>query len=328
MPTLGKDYQAMVKDANTVLVGVAQVRVGLPSIRSAGTAITKALQFVGTSTMIADTSTGATINYLDPLDMSTGGTLPTGCTATVTGTYTGAYDGCFILRYNGTTWDIFSPAGYQDAAVTTASITSGKAMNILSATASGLTITGVMATTPTSGQTWIIPVWSGTAQNKNQTGIISPYSMFQGSNESVGGLKSATFTPKLESIKTLESGFPSLVADRVIEKISVECKFEALEYNNANIANLKNMVLQITQQFAIPALPVEVVMRTRGNNLVSFWIPNASLQSVPSYSPTNDYSSLSWELGATKSTEITGETAAYNTWLRNANIYEELTYLH
>lgn len=333
MATLGKEYQAQVKDASSVLVGVAQIRVGKPSIRDAGTAVIKAVQFVGLSNLVTDTSTATSVDIVKKGDMSTGGVLPAGCTMVSGGTYnttSGTYDGCFIIRaVSATAVDIFGPNGYKDAAVLISSFASSpKDMKLGTATASGVTIQGVPATTVTAGMTWVVPVWSGAASSDVQTGIVSPYSMFSGSTESVGGLKAASFTPRIDSIKTLESGFPSEVQDRIVEKTSVDIKFEALEYNNANIQYLKNMVSQVINDAVLPSVPIEIVMRTRGNTLVSFWIPNAGITQFPAYAPTNDYSSLPWEMGAAKMTEITAETDTYNVWLKNAPIFVELTYIH
>jgi len=328
MATLGKEYQPRVKDAANVLVGVAQVRVGRPSVRAAGTAAVKAVQFVGTSAITVDTSTGTSVDIVRPSDMSTGGTLPTGCTLAASGTYTGDYDGCFIIRVtDSTTVDIYGPNAYKDADVAISSLTNYN-MKLAAATTSGALISGTPATSPTAGQTFVVPVWSGTAQDKNQTGIVSPYSMFSGSTESVGGLKSASFSPKLESVKTLEAGFPSEVFDRIVERTSVEVAFESFEYTNDNIQYLKNMVSEIINEAKLPSVPVEIVMRTRGNSLISFWINNCSITQFPSYSPISDYSALTWSLGTTKLTEITGATSEYNVWLSNAPIYTELLYTH
>jgi hypothetical protein len=164
--------------------------------------------------------------------------------------------------------------------------------------------------------------------NKTQTGIITPYSMFKGSNESVGGLRSSSFTPKVDDIATLESGFPSEVVDKIITKTSVSVKFEALEYTNANIGYLKNLVSSIINEATSAAVACEVVMRTRGNKLISFWIPNTSIENAPDYAPTNDFSSLNWELAGSRMTEVDGASAAYNAWLRNCWLYREAEYVH
>lgn len=330
MATLGKEFQPVVRDSSSVLVGVAQVRAGRPSIRPAGTAAIRSVQFVGTSTKLTDTSTGASIDYIKPLSMATGGTLPAGCTLVAGGTYTGTYDGCFIIQATSATLiDVYGPNGFKDAGVTVSSFASTpKDLKLAASGTSGVTIQGVPATTLSAGMTFIIPVWSGSAIDRVQTGIISPYSMFSGSAESVGGLRSASVTPKIESIKTLESGFPAEINDRLVERTSVDIKFEALEYNNANISYLKDIVSQVINDAVLPSIPVEVVMRTRGNSLISMWIPNAGITQFPSYAPTNEFSALSWELAAAKMTEISSETDTYNTWAKHAPIMSELTYVH
>lgn len=325
-----KQFQPLVKNVGGVLVGVAQVRVGKPSVRDAGTAEVKSVQYVGTSEKKTDATSGTSVDYIKPLDTSTGGTLPAGCTLASGGTYTGEYDGCFIIQATSATLcDIYAPNGYKDAGVTISSFASTPLdMNLGSGEPSGATIEGVPATTITAGMTWIVPVWSGAAQTKVQTGIISPYSMFSGSAESVGGLKSASFVPKMDSIKTLESGFPSVTVDRIVEKTSVDIKMEAQEFTNANIDNLRSMMSKVINDATISAIPVEVLVRKRDNSIVSFWIPNAGLTQFPEINPQNDFSSLTWELGASQLTEVTGESAIYNTWVNHTPIFSELSYLH
>lgn len=317
-----KQYQPTVKNAEHVLVGVAQVRVGKPSLRAIGTAAAGVLQLV-TQSEIAVDDTDSTTEYIKPTD-----TLSTGAitSSTVSGTYSGALDGAFIARFDGTDFDIYAPDGSKDAAVTVAALGSGYEMQ-LDGGASGVTLTCVIAT-PAEGDTYIVPVWSGLAVDKLQTGIVTPYSMFKGSNESIGAVKSATFSPKLDSVATLEAGFPSEVYDRIVSKTSVGVKFEAMEYNNEAVAYLKNMVSQIINESKIGAVPVEIVMRTRGNQLVTFWIPNCTIENVPELAPQNDYSSMNWELAGSKMTEVDGANDEYNAWLRNAYLYRELSYVH
>lgn len=333
MATLDRTFQPMVKDVGKVLVGVAQIRVGKPSIRDVGTGIVKAAQFVGISNKLTDTTTGASIDYIQVGDMSTGGTLPAGCTLATAGSYdnvAGIYDGCFIIRAtNATTVDIFGPNGYKDAAVSVSSFASTpKDMKLGDSATSGVTIEGVLATSITAGQTWVIPVWSGAAQDKVQTGIVSPYSLFSGSNESVGGLKSSSFSPKLDSIKTLETGFPAITADQLVEKTSVEVDFSCNEFTNDNLAYLQNMMSQVINDAELPSISVEMVARTRDNTLYSFWMPNCNLTSLPAIAPVNDYSDMAYKLTAVKATEISGESAAYNVWLDHAPIYQQLSYKH
>lgn len=319
-----KQYQPIVKNAADVLIGVAQVRVGLPSLRDIVVASAGPLQRVTQSTVITDETDGVT-QIVRPGTVLSTGTITTG---TVAGVYTGPLDGAFILRFaTATTVDVYAPDGSRDAAVPVASFTAGYALKLEGAAVSGLTLTMTIAT-PAVGDTFILPAWSGTAQNKVQTGIICPYSPFRGSGNSVGAVKSASFSPKVDSVATLEAGFPSEVYDRIVTKTSVGVKFEAQEYMNANLSSLKNMVSMIINESKVGAVPVEIVMRTRGNSLISFWIPNANAENLPEIAPTNDYSSFSWELAGARMTEVAGGSATYNAWLRNTYIYRELQYVH
>lgn len=337
MAVLGKDYQPVVKDAGSVLVGVAQVRVGKLSIRSAGTAVVGAPQAVTQSTIITDATDGTT-QVVVPTD-----TLNTGTAVITTPSvaYTGKYDGCFIIRVTSTGVtggvEVFAPNGYKNSTVMVASAISAFAPKMNATDASGVTITATF-TNHAVGDTWVIPVWSASAIDRVQSCIVSPYSMFRGAAESVGGLKSASFQPKLDSIKTLESGFPEEVMDRIVTKTSAQVKFEAQEYTNVNVAHLKTAVKKIMNDSALPSLPCEVVMRTRGNSLISFWIPNAGITNAPTYAPSNDYSTLTWELECLNQTEVSksgdflsvidAELAIFNAWLRNVPLFSELTYVH
>lgn len=317
-----KQYQPLVKNAEHVLVGVAQIRVGKPSLRAVGTAAVGAMQRVTQSDLVTDTTDGVT-KIVKPTSTLSTGTITSSSTS---GTYTGALDGAFILRYNGATFDIFAPDGSMDAGVDAATLGTGYALN-LEGGPSGLTLTTVIGT-PAEKDSFIVPVWSGLAQDKVQTGIVTPYSPFRGSNESIGAVQSATFSPKVDSVATLEAGFPSEVFDRIVTKTSVTVSFEAMEYKNDNISHLKEMVSQIINESKIGAVPVEVVMRTRGNQLVTFWIPNCTVENLPEIAPQNDFSSLSWELAGSKMTEVSGASDTYNAWLRNAYLYRELEYIH
>lgn len=329
---LGKQYQPFVKSGAGVLVGVSQIRVGLPSVRAlntiSGTATVKAIQQVPNSTISTVTGVdGSTSVDLVIAGDTLGASDVKTSTVVASGTYTGAYDGCFIIRNNGTTYDIFAPNGYKDAAVAVASITSGYEMKLASATLSGVTITGTV-TTPASGTTFIVPVWSSAVLAKVQTGIISPYSPFLSDANSVGGLKNASWEPKLDDIKRLTSGFPAVEVDSMITKTSVGIKFTAQEFENANMAHLVNMIDAAINKSEVSSIPIEVVMRTKGGQLRTFWHPNCSLESLPTIAPTDDYSDFSWSFQAQKLTEVDGESVVFNTWLANANIYNFGKYIH
>lgn len=319
---LGKEFQPRVKSAADVLVGVAQVRIGLPSIRGA-VSKTGILQRVTRSTLkTVDKTDGTTCQVVVPTDVaySAGATgMPT-----VTGTYNGNIDGAFIIRKSATGYDVFGPDGAKDAAVNFATAYQLK----VGGASSGLSIAGSI-TGDAEGDTLILPVWAAAARSADhiQTGIVSPYSLFKGSNESVGGLTSASFDPSIDDIKELTSGFPESVDDSIVAKTSVTVKFESQEFDNANIKYLREMMNRIMNEAETPAIPVEVVMRTRGNKLVTYWIPNASLKNLPSFAPQNDYSTLAWELvGSTQSEE--GDNQVYNAWLANTKLYYELKYTH
>ena len=336
---LGKQYQAKVKNAGDVLVGVAQVRVGLPSVRPAnyvtGTATVKAAFQVPDSTIKSQPLSDGSGNCNIIVPGTSTITAPTGGSLTASGTYTGLYDGAFIVRYNGTGYDIFGPDGMQDTA-TVASVTSGYNMKLggSSGAASGATITGTITGVAT-GMTWVVPVWSSAAVNRAQTGIISPYGIFQKDYNSVGGLKGAKFVPKVDETKTLSSGFPETEDARVLTRTSVSISFEALEYSNANLKGLKDMISSAINDTTTAALPVEIVMRTLGNTLVSFWCPSCSLDSFPELAPTNDFSSFNWSLSANKPTEFSAisegqsaPTVQFNTWQSDANLFTEFAFIH
>lgn len=321
MPDM-KQYQPLVKNAADVIVGVAQIRVGKSSIRDAATAANGVLSVVPQSTLKTDATNGTTQIVVPTVTPST----VTITTHSITGTYTGTQDGCFILRYNGTTWDIFDPEGNKDAGIGTSTTFTAVSLKHKGG-ASGLTLSATLAGA-TSGDTMIIPVWAGTAQDSVQTGIVSPYSPFSGSNESVGGIKSASFNPKVDSTAVLESGFPAVVVDQIITKTSVSISFEAQEYTNAAMGTLRDMISKTINESRLGSVPVEMVCRTRGNKLVSFWIPNCTLASMPTIAPTNDYSSFTWELTGSTLTEVSTGSATYNAWLRNTYIFRELGYIH
>ena len=363
MAVLGKDFQPIVKNAGDVLVGVSQIRVGKSSYRPAGTAVVGTPMAASKSKIIIDESDGVTpiVVPISGLSSDVANTW-TGQPVTVTGTYTGIYDGCFIVRagaYNGTLGDVltatgkvevFAPNGFRTQLTLVAGAVASTAINLnneSSPTASGLSFALDFGATPTAkvGDTWVVPVWSGTAIDRTQTCIVTPFSMFRGANESVGGLKASSFTPKLDSVATLQSGFPSEVMDRIVTKTSAQLSFESFEYTNQNIQVLKDIVSQIINEARMPACPVELVARTRGNTQVSFWIPNAGISNAPTYAPTDDYSTLSWEMEVVSQTEIAknGDFAAlpssgipsspkeyeiFLAWLRAVPLYQEVLYKH
>lgn len=332
---LDRGTQPIVKDSSGVLVGVAQVRVGLASKRAAGVAITGTPVPVGKSLKVF-TSSDATVYCVKPQDIyaDNAGTA----TFAATGTYTGKIDGAFIVRaVDATNVDVFSPYGYMETKLVSA-FSTATPLNMVSGTVSGVSLQISTPSAIAAGDTWVIPVFTASVLDMSQTGIVSPYSLFKGPTNSVGGVKSATFSPKIDGIKKLESGFPSYVADQILDKVSVEMQWNGLEYNNANLQVLKSMMNKVINEGELPSVSIEYVMRTRGGKQISFWVPSATFTSLPSISPSNDYSDVAYSMTGLKQTEFTvdpttqlsvaNDLARYNAWLNEAPIYRELNYIH
>lgn len=337
---LGKEYSAKVKNVSGILMGVSQIRVGLPSVRPAnyvtGTATVKAVQQVPNSTVTTVTGTDGTtvVNQVVPsAAISTAATYSTAFVAS--GVYSGAYDGAYIIRYGGTAYDIYGPDGKKDAGVSAASITAGYTMKI-GGTAAGAVITGTCSN-PAEGMTWIVPVWSANKIERAQAGIICPYSLFSKDINSIGGLKDAKFTPKVDTKIELSSGFPSTVDDTTIVKTSVGVSFEAYEYTNANLKGLKDMISSAINDATTSSIAVEMVGRTKGGTLNTWFCPTCTMDSFPEISPKDDYSSFTYQLSANKPSEISSwlvddatftPSVEFNTLNALAPVYREFTYLH
>ncbi len=333
---LDRGTQPIVKNAGGVLVGVAQVRVGLASKRAAGTAVVGTPVAAGKSVKVA-TSLDASVYCVKPQEVyaDNAGTA----VLAATGTYSGKIDGAFIVRaVDATNVDVFSPYGYMTTATIASFNAAPVALNMVSGTASGISLQITTPSAVAAGDTWVIPVFSSSAMDMAQTGIISPYSLFKGATNSVGGVKSATFSPKIDGIKTLSSGFPSYVADQIIDKVSVEMQWNGLEYTNTNLQTLKNMMNKVINEGELPSVSIEFVMRSREGKQISFWVPSATFSSLPSIAPTNDYSDVPYALTGLKQTEfmtdpttqlsVANDLARYNAWLNEAPIYRELNYIH
>lgn len=322
---IDRSNQPIVKDAAGVLVGVAQIRVGKPSIRATGTAAVGTVTAVGQSDKILST-TDNTSYVIRPKTVYVANTGT--ASITVGGTYTAKYDGCIIIRaVDASNVNVFAPNNYMKTAALSGGAITSYSVETANGVASGITLDATF-TNISAGDTWVIPIWSGVAQDKNQTGIVSPYSMFNGSVYSVGGLRAATFNAAINGVKTLQTGFPSITADQIIDSTSVKVSFEGLEFTNSNMLTLRQMMNEIVNKGNIAAVSIEAVMRTRGGTLVSFWVPSATFTTFPELSPGNDYSSVNFELEALKQTEITGESAYYNAALAESYIYSELYYTH
>lgn len=322
MPIFDPANMANVKDSTAALVGVAQVRVAkVTSIRG-----------VTTNNIIAPSTplipVGQSFSFLDATDGTTKiirpAVIPAANASTgnpvATGTYTGAYDGNFIfVTESPTVCAVYAPDGSRTAGTLATGV-------ITMAAVQGVTISGTISGTA-ANDTWVLPVQSPAAQTGTQTGIISPYSMFKGSTNSVGGLKDASWDPKIDSIATLESGFPATINDQIIAKVSSSMKFSAYEFTGATAAVLRQMLNGAMQSGDIIAVAAEIVFRDRKGGLVTYWCPSCTLMDAPSISPQNDFSTVPWTLRVNDQVEGSS-TGTYQAWLRNMSMYYELTYSH
>ena len=331
-------FSASVKDSTTALVGIAQVRIATSmSIRPVGTGTlpTAALtQAVGSSFVIADAS-DPTQFIVKPVAAYVPNTYATN-PATPSGTYVGVVDGCFIIR----------PGDVATSNVDGATLTAAGKVNVWApdGTMSSVTLTGGAGTTgvvqgvtialafgvtPTAkvGDTWVIPVISGSAQSGSQTGIVSPYSLFKGSTNSCGGLTSSSFDPVLDTVAKLESGFPSSINDQIIAKVSAGLKFNCQEFGNPVVSTLRYIANAAIATGDIVAVAAEIVFRQRSGNLITYWCPSCTMPKVPTIAAKNDFSDVAWELSVNKQVQNSA-TGAYAAWLRNTPLYFELQYTH
>ena len=335
-------YQAQVRDSNSVLVGIAQIRIaGQTSIRALGVpaatlaaAASSAVQAVGRSVSTAD-ATDPLQFIVRPATIYTANAAANPITGITGASYSGAVDGCYIVRVgdksavaDGTTVvtttgkvTIWSTTGVWTEVTLTGFAGSSTAID-------GLTIAMTLSASYKIGDTWVIPVVSGSAQATNQTGIISPYSMFKGATNSIGGLKDASWDPKIDSIQTLESGFPAQINDQIIAKVSAGIKFGAFEFNSTLALVLRGMLNSAMSTGDIQAVAAEVVFRTRGGSLITYWCPSCTLLDAPTIAPQNDFSTISWNLRVNDQIEAGNTAAAYAAWLRNSQMYYELGYTH
>lgn len=350
---LDRSYQPLVKNAGGVLIGVAQIRVGRPSIRDAVASATigTAYTAVGQSRKVKATSNKA-VYMVKPNAVQAANAGTASPTFGVTGNYTGNIDGAIIIRATATTnkglkeeasdsataadcLDIFDTYG------TLAYTSTALDIAVPATPIQGLSFTGSFANAKI-GDTWIVPVWTKAAINISQTGIISPYTLCVDSIDSIGGLKAASFAPKIDSVKKLSTGIPALVSDQIIDSTSVQVSWSGYELLNTKMALLRQMMSAAINDGAISAISVDVIMRTRGGSFIRQWIPSCSFTSLPSYAPTTDYSDVSFEMEAIKQTEFsivttdmgigpistTGTPSAldiYNGWLNDSKIYNEIT---
>ena len=317
-------FAANVKDSSTSLVGIAQVRIAsVTSSRAAGTATPIAaatpLVAVGKSTTITDATDEITkiVRPVSPYAVNAASAAPV---AVAAAGYTGSVDGCFILVIDSpTVCSLYAPDGTKTAGtVVTGAITVGPSQ--------GVTVSGT-ATGTAAGDTWVLPVIAATAQASAQTGIVSPYSMFKGSLNSVGGLTDSAWMPKIENIAKLESGFPSTVNDQIVTKTSAGIKFTAQEFSGGVVGVLSNLV-DAAMLGDLQAIAAEIVFRDKGNRLTTYWCPSCTIVNAPEISAKNDWSVVPWELTVNDQVETGAVNSTHAAWLRNSNLYTRLFYTH
>jgi len=329
---VAKKFQPVPVDAGKVLLGVAQVRLSPPSVRAAGTAVIKAVRQVPDSTISTVTGVDGSTSVKIVVPSTT--LSNTGITSTLaaSGTYTGTRDGAFIIRVKtlsaaaGATADIFSPTGYVEEDV--ALPLTNKNLNIESATTSGVLVSGNVTAGGVVGQTFIIPVVSGSAQDSIQTNIICPYSIFSEANESAGALRDSKFSPKVDSQEIFEAGFPAETYSSVITKTSVAVSFTASEFSNTNIDHLRSLMSSVINDSKMGAVACEIMLAASDGTLYSYYVPSAKLETFPEFAPTNSYSAQSWSLNAARQTQVSGGAVVSNTWLTNTKVFYEGDYEH
>lgn len=325
MPVFDPAFAANVKDSSTSLVGIAQVRIaGVTSSRASGTAAVIAaatpLVAVGKSTTITDATDGVT-KIVRPAtsrtDVNTSALLPV---AVAAAGYTGSVDGTFILVTESVTvCAVYAPDGSRTAGTLSTGV-------ITMAAVQGVTISGTITGTA-AGDTWVLPVTAATAQSASQTGIVSPYSMFKGSANSVGGLTDSGWVPKIDGISKLESGFPSVVNDQIVTKVSAGVKFTAQEFSGGVVGVLSNLV-DAAMTGDLQAIAAEIVFRDKGNRLTTYWCPSCTIVNAPEISAKNDWSTTPWELAVNDQVETGAVNSTHAAWLRNSNLYTRLFYTH
>jgi len=332
MALIDRSQQAIIKDANSVLVGVAQIRVGQPSLRIATTvAQATTLTAVCQSSKVIS-STVATEIVVAPSYPSVANT-GAAASLSVAGTYSGKVDGAYIFRAvnaatgkvaesnsatTATKIEVFDVYGYL-CHTTTSLAVFGVMTASFGLTFSAATFTGALA-----GDTWILPVYSTAAQTKSQTGIVCPFSTLT-ATDSVGGLKSSGFSAKVDGIKKLTSGFPEIVSDQVISGVSADIEWSGFEYLNQKTSLLKKMMADVINSGNLGAVPIEMIARSRGGQAVRIWVPTATFTAFPKVSPTTDYSDISFQFSTIKQTTVTPNLANGGTDINNSAGIDALT---
>ena len=99
---------------------------------------------------------------------------------------------------------------------------------------------------------------------------------------------------------------------------------------------LRNMMNEVINNGNIAAISMEIVARTRGGSLYTYFTPSVTFSKFPDIAPQDSFSTATYEFEASKQTEITpadplNPTAAentYNAWLVEAPLFQENRHVH
>jgi hypothetical protein len=270
--------QPLSKNVANLGIGMFQVRVGKPSRRLAGVASTTAPQkrVAGGATSTAD---------------------PVG---TVTGTYTGAVDGAFVLTCTNATGPVFSMVSPDGTATPTVTFVTDATPVVLT---DGISLEfDVVADTGFAvGDVYVVGAYSADAQDNIITGIASEYS-FLTSADSVGAIQSASLETN-PTYKDHYSGYPKIKDLQILESSTVTIK-SALEEINASTGvfttgyatNLWDILFDASVSGSLYNVPVEIVAELVTGGTLSFWMPNCQITPEGDFTPGDEWASMPFAL--------------------------------
>lgn len=261
-------------------IGMFQVRIGKPSRRIAGVAATTAPQ---------KRVSGGAITTAEPV-------------GTVTGTYTGAVDGAFILTCTNTAGPVFSMVSPDGTATPTVTFVTDATPVVLTDGVS-LEFDSVAATGFAVGDVFVVGAYSGDAQNNIVTGITSPYS-FLTKADNVGAIQSASLETN-PTYKDHFSGYPKVKDLQMLESSTVTVN-TALEEINADTTvittgyavNLWDILFDASINGSLYNVPVEIVAELVTGGTLSFWMPNCQVTPQGEFAPGDEWAAMPFSLEA------------------------------
>jgi hypothetical protein len=226
-----------------------------------------------------------------------------GGTFTATGTYSGAKDGAFIITATGANaYSVVRPDG------TTATVA---AMVLNTPDSLGQGVSATFSATLTADQKFVIPCYSGAAQDDTKTSILSPYSILS-RFDSVGAVQNTSFSVS-STMKDHTSGSPAKKDATILESsdVTVEVTLEEVKVStSALVAGAATTLFDAILDGAINQTkyfaPVELVAElATGGTPLRFWFP--SCQVVPNFemAPGDDWSGTPFQLKAVRQTGLT-----------------------